>query len=77
MKNNVEIQRGSSLSPRSSHQHKPNAQQPGRMAKKDMSFMKMVASDEDFQREVYEHGQDNLLVGAPPPSASLFCVCLC
>lgn len=47
------------------------------MAKKDMSFMKMVASDEDFQREVYEHGQDNLLVGAPPPSASLFCVCLC
>ena len=52
-------------------------QQPGRMAKKDMSFMKMVASDEDFQREVYEHGQDNLLVGAPPPSASLFCVCLC
>ena len=53
------------------------AQQPGRMAKKDMSFMKMVASDEDFQREVYEHGQDNLLVGAPPPSASLFCVCLC
>lgn len=60
---------------------KPPAQaqraQPGRMAKKDMSFMKMVASDEDFQREVYEHGQDNLLVGAPPPSASLFCVCLC
>ena len=54
-----------------------HAQQPGRMAKKDMSFMKMVASDEDFQREVYEHGQDNLLVGAPPPSASLFCVCLC
>ena len=46
----------------------------GRMAKKDMSFMKMVANDEDFQREVYEHGQDNLLVGAPPPPASFFCV---
>lgn len=32
------------------------------MAKKDMSFMKMVSNDEDFHREVYDHGQENLLV---------------
>ena len=37
------------------------------MAKKDMSFIKMVANDEDFHREVYEHGQENLLVSALPP----------
>ena len=39
----------------------------GSMAKKDMSFIKMVANDEDFHREVYEHGQENLLVSALPP----------
>ena len=37
------------------------------MAKRDMSFIKMVANDEDFHREVYEHGQENLLVSALPP----------
>ena len=37
------------------------------MAKKDMSFIKMVDNDEDFHREVYEHGQENLLVSALPP----------
>jgi|NorSeaMetagenome_1021524.scaffolds.fasta_scaffold306075_1 hypothetical protein len=47
------------------------------MAKKDMSFMKMVSNDEDFHREVYDHGQENLLVSAPPPPASLVCACLC
>ena len=43
---------------------------------KDMSFVKTVDSDEDFLREVYEHGQDNLLVGARQPlSTAALCVC--
>ena len=45
------------------------------MAKKDMSFIKMVDNDEDFQREVYDHGQDNLLVSARHPPESLVRVC--
>ena len=56
---------------------RPTTRLLGRMAKKDMSFMKMVSNDEDFHREVYDHGQENLLVSAPPPPASLVCACLC
>lgn len=33
--------------------------------KVDVSFIKHVATSDDFQREVIDHGKDNLLVGAP------------
>ena len=32
--------------------------------KVDVSFIKHVATNDDFQREVIDHGKDNLLVGA-------------
>ena len=33
--------------------------------KVDVSFIKHVATNDDFQREVVDHGMENLLVGAP------------
>ena len=35
--------------------------------KVDMSFIKLAETDEDFKREVYDHGVENLLVSALPP----------
>ena len=49
--------------------------------KVDMSFIKLAETDEDFKREVYDHGVENLLVSAsagpsslPPSIASLMTV---
>ena len=36
-----------------------------------MSFIKFAETDEDFKREVYDHGVENLLVSASAGSSSL------
>ena len=38
--------------------------------KTDVSFIKLAKNDEDFKREVVEHGKENLLVGAPRRAAT-------
>ena len=45
----------------------PSVATPSPMSKGkvDVSFIKHVATNDDFQREVVDHGMENLLVGAP------------